>query len=288
MSVKETLTTLAQQFARSIVAVAMQTPLSGLSKVLDRDGARWQENGSRAEPEPESEVEAVPPTGAVVSVKKTPPKPKPAAVKPPKPRATAAPETAKALDRLSMELLLGILPEAPELLRSDRIRGRVDLPMETVRELLEKAIAEGTVVEGRLGAKRGFGRVVAKGTAAPPKTNGAALKPKALAKTKAPAPPAATPKPAAVPEEAPLANQTPVTTVRAKKTTKTWSTEEKADRRWNVNGVVVARSGVAFCVQHDDKTRGWYERSELRTRSPLPSSKLKRAASSTNSAAVAV
>jgi len=231
MSVKETLMTLTQQFAWSIVAVAMQTPLSDLSKLLDGDGAHRQENGRRTEHEPEPEVEAVPAT-EVVLAKKAPPKPKPPVLKLPKPRATAAPETAKALDKLSMEMLFGILPEAPELLRSDKIRGRVNLPMETVQELLEKALAEGTIVEGRIGTKRGFGRVVTNGTSAP-KTNGASLRPKALAKTKAPAP-APTPsiaKAAAVPEEGPLTNQTPVTTAKTKTATKSWSPEEKAQAR---------------------------------------------------------
>lgn len=68
-----------------------------------------------------------------------------------------------------------------------------------------------------------------------------------------------------------LDHGTPVETVEPKKVSKDWDAEALQARKWNVSGEIIDHSdshGLVYKVRHADGTEGWYERRELRPRSP--------------------
>ncbi len=63
----------------------------------------------------------------------------------------------------------------------------------------------------------------------------------------------------------------PVETVQPERESTDWEPGALKTRKWNVSGEVIDHSdshGLVYKVRHSDGTEGWYERRELRPRSP--------------------
>jgi hypothetical protein len=64
-----------------------------------------------------------------------------------------------------------------------------------------------------------------------------------------------------------LENGTTVETIKPEVESTDWAPEALKNRRWNVSGKVVGHSdshGLCFEVEHEDGTKAWYERRELK------------------------